>query len=52
MKLPALLVVLSFVIALLSGCSTTTQEEKEAYFQGGGMDEQVQSWKTKPGGRY
>jgi len=43
-------VALSFVIALLSGCSTTTKEEKEAYYESGGMDEQVQSWKTKPGG--
>ncbi|MDF7822556.1 hypothetical protein P4B35_00915 [Pontiellaceae bacterium B12227] len=41
------------VLSLASGCATNKekQAEKEAYFEEGKMDQQVEQWK-KPGGRY
>ena len=50
MKLIASIFCLLMTISLLSGCASK-KEEKEAYFNEGQMDEQVEQWK-KPGGRY
>lgn len=52
MKTFSLITGMAVLILSVVGCKSTTQEEKEAYFESGAMDEQVQSWKTKPGGRY
>jgi outer membrane lipoprotein SlyB len=50
MKTVALVVALLAVVSLVSGCKSS-QAEKEAYFNSGSMDEQVQSWQNVPGGR-
>lgn len=50
MKITASLLCLILTASLMTGCATN-KEEKEAYFNDGKMDEQVQSWE-KPGGRY
>jgi hypothetical protein len=51
MKFIVAMAVAFIAFSITTGCSTTTKQEKEAYFEQGGMDDQVQSWK-KPGGRY
>jgi uncharacterized protein YceK len=57
MKNLSILSALCLALFIASGCSTTPEEkkakeeQKEAYFEEGKMDDQVQSWK-KPGGRY
>ena len=50
MKTTAALLGLIACFSILTGCASN-KEEKEAYFNEGKMDEQVESWK-KPGGRY
>lgn len=50
MKTVASILCLLMTISLFAGCASK-KEEKEAYFNDGQMDEQVESWK-KPGGRY
>ena len=50
MKFLNALAVLCFSLSLTSGCSTTSTEEKDAYFEDGKMEDQVQSWKKH--GRY
>ncbi|MEE9368678.1 MAG: hypothetical protein V3V05_07410 [Pontiella sp.] len=50
MKFLNTLAVLCFAISLTSGCSTTSKEEKEAYFEEGKMEDQVKSWEKH--GRY
>ncbi len=50
MKITASILCLLMASAILSGCASK-QEEKEAYYQDGKMDQQVEAWK-KPGGRY
>ena len=60
MKNLSILIALGLTLFIISGCSTTPEKEKakaekqaqkEAFFEEGGMDSQVQSWK-RPGGRY
>ena len=64
MKKLSLLILSGLTLFIISGCSTTPekkkakaekqakeQAEKEAFFEDGGMENQVQSWKSS-GGRY
>ncbi|VGO12840.1 hypothetical protein PDESU_01394 [Pontiella desulfatans] len=51
MKIIAMVVILFSLFSVMTGCQSR-KAEKEAYYEEGKMDEQVQSWKTKPGGRY
>ena len=60
MKKLSILSVLGLTLFIISGCSTTPEKEKEkaekqaqkeAFYEEGKMDEQVQSWKRR-GGRY
>jgi hypothetical protein len=52
MKLIGLSCALIVVLSIVSGCASKKDTaEKEAYFNDGKMDQQVDSWK-KPGTRY
>ena len=52
MKQIGLSCALIVVLSIVSGCATNKekQAEKDAYYEDGKMDDQVQSWQ-KPGGR-
>lgn len=51
MKAHGILALLFFSLLLVAGCtSIASKEEKEAYFEEGRMEDQVQSWKKH--GRY
>jgi uncharacterized protein YceK len=56
MKLIGLSCALIVILSIASGCASkqtkaAKQAEKEAYFNDGKMDQQVESWE-KPGTRY
>lgn len=60
MKKSGVLSALCLAVYITAGCSTTPEKQKakdekkaqrEAFFEEGKMDDQVQSWK-RPGGRY
>jgi hypothetical protein len=51
MKIFSMIALSLFSLSLVMGCtSTASKEEKEAYFEEGKMEEQVQSWEKH--GRY